>query len=725
VIEKTLEMNELDVDRRGDRVAERFAQPVLPPKDVRVVREGDVLHIVVRDRGRFVDAHGLSGADHYAIYWAEAVDESTTDGVDAGAARASHIGAVQRAWIEDKELTFDVTNARHQNGYFFIYGQNVLGDRSERYLFTGKQSNAVLDSTIPGDVAYLTISESGIDERGVVVSRIDWRFYRPYGSSYNGVQWVLKDYPNLGDVTRYIVQDNAGGPEGGLATGFFTAMPARRVGIGTITIAGANVTVAGGKLLTQAQAGDLIEILGVQATILSVTNNTTMTLTAAWTGQPMAGYAEWVVIGLVTVYANSISKAGTYKDYTTAPSAATHFDAQLSPPLQPTLTATPGGNVIRLYGTIASGVALEKAVLFRGTGAAVAFADCVPIDTRTSEQIRAAGPTLVFEDSNFTTYERENGQIFSYYLQLMNARGQLSPVSVRVESSCRLDSGKDGNDPQGKLGLKNLLYNGYIGGTAGNQVLANDASQDYWFDFVAGTHEPGRPFLAASGQAYGLGKFRGHTRWETGDGATGATLPAPKFQNGTEVHFSPPGLGKSWFLWQEIEAWDSNAGVMPALARFRKIKRAGVYVLSAYIAALGGTPPNGVVRFFIEQHNNGTQLGNSERRYRDSSDTLLWTSGDYEISAAALSTEWQRFLAVFRMRTDLSPTRQLHVNLAWKDGTAGGIKMCQAMLNEGEDVGIFTADMGDTDTAWPVNPADPPNGRGDGDGKRIGRYTEA
>jgi hypothetical protein len=724
--DRTATVEDRPIGARGtDRYAWAFLPPLLP-LDVKIEDTGNGIRVTIIGRGRDAADTPLSGTVRYDIHYVADCDPETTGGISAALGRSTVIDAIDEPGKANMPGEKLISDAKYQNGWFLVTGVNAQGERSEPSV-PRQMGIGIMDKRVPPNVDHFEVSENGEVHDGVAFSVLDIAYRAPNPlAGFNELQPLLQDYPKRGDLTAMPSKEYSGLP-GGSASFKMVLQAARRPGTGTVTATnGVAVVTFGGaeNALVQAQAGDELEILGVRGTILTVDSALQVTLTANWTGENVVALSSYLFLGKIRVYGRSVSAGGGYEtDLTKVPYVDVVLDAELSTPNAPTLAVEAAGGLIRASVTIGAATGIDHVILYRGTGSGVAFASCSPLYTWPPEEVKPTA-TLQWSDTKFTTYEMENGQTFTYYAVVVNVRGQRSSPSAAAQASCRLNSGKEGDAPVGRLGLKNLLYNGFIGGTAGNSVLANDASQDYWFDVTVGVREPGVPFNASVAQSYGFGAFRGHTRWESGDGATGAAGARPKFQNGTEVHFDAPGSGKGWFLWQEVEAWESAAVAMPALARYRKIKRAGVYVLSAYIAALGGTAPDGYMRFFIEQHNNGTQLGNANRRYRLADDSLAWTTADYEISAALLTTEWQRFYAVFQMRTDLTPVKQLHVNIAWFNGTVGNVKVTQAMLNEGEEVGVFTADMGDPNIGWPVNPGDPPSGRGDGEGKRDGRWLE-
>ena len=698
-------------------IVDRGGMPPLLPKSVIIDDTGNGVRVQITARGR----GPIDGTVRFDVHYVADCDDSTTNGLARIVGASTVVDNIPNPIKEDALGETLVSDGKYRDGWFFITAVNAAGDRSEPSQ-PRQVGAAVHDRSVPTDVQHFRGSESGEQHNGMTFSACAFSYQAPNPlAGFDSLQLVAIDYPTRGEVTALDPEEYRG--LGGGAASFKKLLQVcRRPGLGTVTATNGVATVTFGgseNALIQAQAGDYLEVLGVRAQIKSVDSATQVTLgvpggaAANWSGLSVAAFAFYTFLGNVRFYARSVSAGGGYdEDLTGLPYVDLVLDGNLSAPNAPTLAVEAAGGLIRASVTLPAGTEIAEAILYRGTGAAVAFASCTPIKTWPSDQINPTA-TLQYEDTDFSAYEKENAQVFTYYAVAVNVRGEKSLPSAAAQATCRLNTGKEGDTPFGKLGLKNLLYNGFIGGTSGIQVAAGGAagaSQDVYFDVSGGT--PGIAYNASSPQANGTGRWQGHTRWDASVGVT--------FNLGTEVLMPFPGAGNFATVWQEIGAWDNP------LTRFRKIKRAGVYVLSAYFRIASGTP-NGEIRFFLEQHNDAVvpKLGNAYRRYRDSADVLQWSNADYTFSASLLTAEWQRFWAVYRTDSTLANSRQIHVNLAWAEGTTGSIAITQAMLNEGEEVGVFTADMGDTWIAWPQGSGDPPNGVGDGDGTRVGRYIEA
>lgn len=727
MIGETLNREDQDISPDGiaDRIANRLAVPVQPPKEFRVERAGSGLRLVAIDRGKFIsDRGGESGADRYLFFWAESVDATTPAGEAAGFARATKIGDVLRAFIEDKELTFELTDGKFQTGYFYCVGSNPIGDISE-YVFSGLQTNEIVDDRIPGNVTDQQVSESGELHNGTVVSAVAFQYDAPADESFGGVLFVLEDYPNLGEVTEYYT-DTYTGPRRGRSTGKFTALPCRRVGIGKaqLTNGSPNVTsfFSNTKFTRQFKPGDLIEVQGYQGIVQTVTDDITMTLTANWTGPTSLSFTEWFAIGQVTIYFVPLSKAGTHAPYTQAKSVRTLFDAELSAPLSPSISAVDLGGGVRLYitGLSFAGTALDAITVYRGKGSGLAFTDPLILELFTWPANKLAlGPQLTYDDFDFNPYDKEQGTIFSYYGVCRNVRGMASAPSTRTEGSPRLISSQD-SDPTltGRVGLKQMLYNAMLAGTPTNTVAETDTSQDAAL-FTDASNLPGKPY-GGGGAADGTGRYQGYTRWHSTKSGGAASLAL--HQNGNEVKLPAPGAGQVVYLYQEIGAWDDGR------AAFMKIAKNGIAVFSIY-AKHNGTVPNGKFHISLEQYDNNTVRDYVPRRYRDTSNNLQLYAGaaaNYEIPGSVLTSTWQRFYGVFVFDDSLGTTKQIRVTMDHVDSNNGGdLIVCKPMLNPGEDIGFWTADMGDQYVSEPGTGADPPSGIGDGDGRRIGRIPEA
>jgi hypothetical protein len=709
----------------ADRVAQRLTVTVQPPKDFRVERHGDQLVLIVIDRGRVVSRMDVSGADHYDFYWAEDVDVSTQTGIDAGAARATKIGDVDRVWIEDREIAFTVSSDKFKSGYFYAFGANGLGDRSVRYLFSGKQTTEILDSTIPANVDNFSVSESGEVHNGTTVSAISFGYVAPASASFAGVQFFLENYPNPGQVTEYYV-DRYIGPAKGASSGKFTALPCRRKGLGTITISGTNVTgVSGTQFTAQVAVGDVIEAFGVTGVVQNVTNDFTITLTATWAGRfSPTNITEWTVIGKVTLYAVSLSKASTHGDYKKAPSTSTLFDAELSAPIAPTLSATSIGNGIRLSLTPAAGTELSHWTIYKAKGAAIPFTDvsihAVKVVKQDTLNVNSVYQT---DDLEFSVYDREQGQTFSYYATATNTRGQEGSPSARAEAVCRLNTDKD-TDPSipSSDGFKNLLFNGFIGGT-GNTVggTANVVSGDTGPDTTQDTFNnirsnDGLDTLQGPQTQAGIGagtsRLRAWSRWnELAIG--GATVHATHI-NTNEVKLPAPGVGKSIEINEWILAWNT------ATQKDKKIKKGGYYTLQVLVytdATVSGSFIMGVAQY------NGGASQWSYLRTRNTDDSINETLNPFSISGFFLgqpaSSNPAKLYAAFRLDPTFA-TDKIAVVLRHADSTAGNIFIKEAMLNENLVTGPWTGDMGNIDMCYPTG-SNNPGTRPDHDGTKTGK----
>lgn len=696
---------------------------ILPPKDMKVKSDGGMVRLVAIERGGFISTSGiLSGAVQYIFKWTAEADATTQAGRVAAFTRGEVVGIVARTYVDGQELpSGSLADSRFASGFFMCAGSNG-DDLSDDVIFSASQSGDILDSSIPGPVTELQISEDGEQANGTIVSVLSFTYIAPNPkNSFIGIQPVIADYPALGDLTEFGPL-GYGGPAGGAGGGLLRIVPARRIGDGTITITTATVAGTGTHFTLFAKAGEQIEVFGVLRRIFAVNNDGSMTLDSSWPATPaVTNVGQYAIIGRCRVYAVALSQLLAHSvDQTTWPFVDVDIDGVISPPNAPaTLTLSRFGNGIRGQFAQVAGTAIRGYIVYRSAGLTndITTATQVGLEIRHDPTTPNGGTVLQFEDSNFTSYDREYGNAFRYYVRTINVRDMLSSGYATATVSPRVDAGGDGGDPEGKLGLKNLLFNGAFGGTVGNVILANDTSQDAFFAVIAGVDVPGRPYDSASGQAYGIGRFRGYTHWESGDAGTGAA-GAVKFYNGSEARFDAPGAAKTWFLWQEVEAWDSNAAAPPT--PFIKVKKDSVCCWAVKVAKdPGSAQPNGTVTIVAELYSNGTFQGYAPKRYRDSAtDALLFATGSaarVDISGADLLSDWVLFFGVFRLDSSVGTVRQVRFAISWFDGTQGKVRVCEAMVNDGEERGIFTPDMGDVTVSIPV-PVDPPGPIGDGDG---------
>lgn len=708
---------------------------IYPPHDLLVQREGNGIRLAAIDRGRYISSGSISSATKYAFRWVREMDFSTRAKADAARKLSVLVDQVSRTYVEREAIYGTLlTDAKYSTGYFICVGMDDQGHESAEYVVSALQTNEILNGAIPGPVTDLQVSESGEVANGTVLSVLAFTYISPSvnGDSFTGIQPVIDDYPAIGDRTQYTPLLYSGPPYQGAGGGILRIPPARRSGDGSISIAGTAVTGVGTKFRLFAQANDQIEVFGVRRRIQSVDSDTAITLTAAWPSDPpVSGVTYYTVIGKCRVYALALSQTREHTyDETQWPYVDVDIDGELSAPNAPaSLTLVSFGNGIRGQFVQVAGVGIKEYVVKRSTGTtdnintATEIIPAIKHDATTQN----GGTVLQFEDTKFTTYERETGQVFRYYIQTVNVRDERSSGYATSTATCRLDNGSDGSDPTFRMGLFNLLFNAGFAGTAGNAVAGNETSQRNAFNrVVAGTHEPGRPYGTTAGhggQALGVGDYRGYTFWEGNDGGTGAGGAAPAFQSGNEVHISAPGNTKAWYVIQEVEAWDSNAAA-PATP-YIKIRKNAILCWQVKLARQsGGSQPDGTIGIYIDLYNNNTFITEAPRRDRNSTtDVLEWRPAAFshiDVSGADLTTDWALYYGIFKCDSSLGTIRQVRVNIGWFNGTQGTVRLCDPMLNDGEEPGVFTIDMGDPTKNQPI-PTNPPGGVGDSDGHRDGK----
>lgn len=699
----------------GTGVRDRFLESPPPRPPLRFVVEdtGSGVRVTVVNDGPL--GGRLNGAVRYDVYWAETVDTSTAAGKAAGFARAVCLAPPLPATNVDHTQSsglFD--DPKYASGYFYVCGVDQHGQRSEPSE-PARITTGPIDYTIPGDVGHLQVSESGVPANGTVFSELSITADPPDTNiqNFGGVQLYLKDFAALGDVQEgYFHKWNG---SGGINFAVLYPIP-RRKGTFNITVTNGspNVTAASG-LLAFAQTGDNLELLGRRAEVSTVTD-TQITLTANWSG-PTDTTSDWSIIAKVTVFAVSISKAGTRRaDTQNAPSVAVLMDGELSAPNAPSgVSATPLGNFVRVSWDQVAGRTIAAYNVYRsdGTGTDSGMSSVPPLPTSGTTVLLDRVPqnpnllggstyaTIQFDDSNFTAHEIDTNASFRYYVTTTNIRGDESAASSDT-ATCRPAGAYeiDPTIPTRNAG-KNFLWNGNFRGTEDNQVLANDTSQDV-FIFTDASNLPGRPYGAASGQADGSGKYRGYTRWESSDGGGGAAGTVV-FKRDDSVLIPAPGATKVWYVYQEIGAWGESAG-----AEFRKIQNGEVLTLSVHVTHNGTAPVGGIFYFYLDQYDDNTFLDRSLRRYRDSLGVLTTDQSGLVIDPAIITLAPIRLQAAFQIDSALSSTEQIRVNFAWEGGTAGDIVIQRAMFHPGEHAAQWTDDMGDTTITVPGTGAAPP-----------------
>ena len=699
--------NELDSD-----TVRRMLLAALLPDDFKAVKEGNGTRLIVTDADRLLQK---SGSSRYIFRHANDVDSSTTAGLDAAKKRAEVIGDVIAPGGYQEPVTYFVTDPRYTSGYFFLTALDHVGNETEAYLFTSQLDNAVLDTTIPGDVTHPQISESGEVINGTNYSVLFCKAQAPVPlGSMDRVQLFMQDYPLLGamsegHVHRYL------GTAGGSIQFLVRYSPAVRRGTEVIGLTNGlpTVTTVNAAFLAIATPDDVLEAFGFQGTIQSVSaDGNTITLSANWTGptKALTSINDYFVIGNIRIHFVTVSKGGTHRpDVENAPYVDVVMDGLMSAPNAPTITGTVVGNTINIECEQLIGAQASVYHLWRGTGVAVAFASCALIDSKVPNLnvSTAANAPLQFPDSDFTPLQKDEGQYFTYYVTAANARGQESVASNALSLPCRAANGTD-VDPgvSGRVTHKNLLYNAFLVGS-GLSVTATDTAQDS-SNGTNATNLPGRPYSTV-GELVGTGRFIGHTRWHSF--VDGGAVDEAFFNFQNEVWFPTPGAGDATvFLYQEIDAWDLGLGGAAGC----KVTKNGVYTISFW-ARHDGVAPDGFMQFFLEAYDDGAFVDYFPRQYRDSSSDLQYYTGGSApmfIPGSTMTSDWTRYYAVFRLDGTVGTVKQIRATWAFHDSAAGEIRLTRPMVHEGEAPSGWTGDMGDPSTSAPV-PQDPPGDVGD------------
>lgn len=682
-----------------EALVRRSALGAQPPKDFAVIREGSGVRLLIQERDKLADR---SATITYVFGCAQDVDTSTKTGLDAGEIRAAGRGCGQVSAPPklDDEATDFIIDSRYQSGTFYCWGVDATGGRSD-YLWSQLSSGDILDTTVPADFTHFDASESGEEVTpGVIdsVLTVTGRAPIPLGS-LDGPQIYLGNYTSLGsieesDFRRYT------GPPGGSITFKVPLQLVRRKGTGIISVTNGspNITVTGGALLSQAQGGDQLELFGLRFFLNTPSNNTTVVLTANWTG-PSGSFTDWKIVPLVTVYFVAVSKGGTRRpDVTNAPSRLVLFDGDLSAPVAPTiLAATAMGNTIRIDVEQPIGTGLAFLHLWRGTGVAVAFASCVEIDSMkldNSLPFTSSG-VLQFEDSKFSVYERGVGQVFTYYCTVTNYRRDSSLPSAAASTSARLNSSQDG-DPTlpSRDGFKNLFFDGFIGGTGvttsgvANVVDDSDATQDA-FNF--------NPAIAPSTFAASSGtRLQAWTRWKWHQDNQITVFPV--HVNNNEIKLAPPGAGKQVGIKQSVHAWD-NATTID-----HKLQKGQYVTVQVKIYPQAGVTPDGTFSIVVNQF-NGVTATVALLRSRLPDDSLLEVAAVYNIAASTLVSGTAanpiKIFATFHLNAGAA-TDRVEVRFIWDSGTVSNLFLKEAMENDGTELAPWTADMGNIDIYYPV-----------------------
>jgi hypothetical protein len=682
------ERREIPID---DHLRLRWLDPLLP-KDFKIISTGNGVRVTVIGRSNTVPGATLSGSERYDIHWAAECDSSTRDGIAAGFGRSSVVGSVDEPGVEGMPAETMITDEKYLTGWYFLTGVNGAGMRSEPSQ-PRQITNGILDSRVPPPVDHFKVTESGEPHEGTVYSALAVSYRAP--SPLNGfarLQLLLENYPNRGELTEWISKRYLG-LGGGFASFKALVQTARRPGVGTVTTDGTAVVTFGGgeNLPLRCFPGDALEILGVRGIVDTVDSPTQLTLTAPWGGAEVTDFAEYVLIGRVRVYGRSVSAGGGYEtDLSRVPWVDVLLDGELSPPNPPILTGQRGGNVIRLSATLPAGTGISHAVLYRGTGTAKLFEECLPIKTWPGDQI-SANATLQYEDHDFTTFERENLQVFTYFAVAVNVRGQQSDPSVPVEVACQLDSPADGSPTYpGRDQPKNLLWNGMMHSSSYRVVDDTDTDQDT--------------------QMGGVAPPAGFFRWD--DESTGGNIA--HFQNDTEIILPWNAIGQYSGCVQRMDSWNSPNGHVPP----------GSIITVQFRARTSGGAPNGLLRVDMRQYNSsGTLVGFATVRKRLPDDTIDESATVLSIDPADLESDQRLYVGIFRPRTDLN-CHHLRLRIRYEDATGpANVLITRAMASVGEGLPLFTGEIVDPDIIFgpPGGGAPmPPGGFPDGDGSGKG-----
>lgn len=688
----------------NDVIEQRLRKGLLEPQgpaDFRAEIEGSAIRLVIVD----IDHLAMrSSTVSYIVGHVRDPDVSTEAARKSSAGRAEicapPIVAPRR---KGDVATFYLSDSRYQTGAFFCWAVDRDGTRSQRFLWTPKITREIIDTAIPADVSRPQVTESGREASpGVIVSQISVSAVAPSPlGSFDRLQMALKDYHEVGSLVYGESKVHDGQP-GGTIQFQFDLSPFRR-GVGLITVTNGDdaVHVTGGLLNKQARPGDVIEVLGTRATVLSVSGNEDLLLSAGWTGQSVVDHDAFQILPLVRFLFLSQNGAGMNRtDVLNAPFQDVLLDALMSPPNAPTLTGSTIGNEVLLQWQQVLGTKIARYRLFRCDGVDTPFTDASRREIDTVEQdpsILNTGTLLQSRDTSFEPIERDRGDVFTYYVVAENDRRQQSAPSNGVALPCSANAPSD-VDPVviGRITLHNKLYNAFFSGTSGGNVLDTDTAQDSCNGTDA-SNVAGKPY-GGTGASDGLGRFLGFTRWHGRISAGGGGLP--EFLNGDEIRLPQPGAVGEWCdVIQELGAWDNPT------PKEVKVGKYSLFVLSVWAMRVGVNVPSGSLEIYLLQMDNDTERGYLPRQYRDTDNTLQYYTGSAAkivIPGSSLVTTPARFFAVFKTDPDLGVTKQLRVVFRHVNSLLGHIHIKQPKLEDGEVLTGWTGDMGDPSISYPI-----------------------
>lgn len=685
----------------NDSIIRTLTLTPLVPKQFFAENITDGVQVRAVGRDRLLER---DGAVKYRVRWVEDGDMTTETGRKAARVRSVIVCTLDAPGHDGVEVTDTIRNATYGNGYLLCEAVGISQNVSDDFLFSQRLDSDVLDSTIPGDVTHFQASESGEEHQSSMVSvlSVECQAPSPIGS-FDRVQLYYKDYPQIGGMNEGESHRYSGGSGGSIQ---FQAMNAssRRKGEGTVSLANGNSTVTGtgGSFLSQAQPGDVIEVLGRQATVSFVTSNDSLTLTAVWAGPSVTSLADFTFIGLITVFAVAVSKAGTRRtDIENAPSVKVLFDAEDSAPNTPTMTGAALGNMNRLDVTPLVGTRVDHYNFYRGLGPAQPFSACTFLHAAPHDPTNVAG-SIQFDDTDFTIYQREHAQVFSYYATAVNIARQEGLPSTIVELTCRLAAPSDGGvQIPGQTYSKNLLWNGMCYLNANVIIDPTDVNQD---TSMGGGVPPG-----------------GFSRWNHEEG--GGAISIASFQNTTELILPHNGSGGAYTSAKQwVGAWNN-------LVNANRRIPIGCYVTFQCLARTSGGTPDGILGVDISQQDSAfTHQGWAKYRQRLNTDVMDESATGLNINPGDLVVPWQKYWATFHLDPALT-TAFISLRIRYQDGTTpANIVLSQIMLSIGDALPQWTGELVDPLISYqpPGGGAPlPPGGFPDQDGGRGPRLNQA
>jgi hypothetical protein len=686
------------------RQARRGTLAPMLPKEFKALRTGNGVRLLIIDRDRYGDK---SGSVQYVFAWTANVDTSTSSGRDAGAANAEGCGQAPSPGKVDQSASCFLGDTKYQSGTFFCWGVDRDGKKSELYLWSQLNTTEILDSTVPADPTHVQISGSGEYVGHDIVEMVSFSCVTPLPpGSFAGVQPFYGDYISIGSIQEGDLRRYSSGIPGGSMQFQVPLSVAKKVGTGSITLTTGSSNVSGTNFFADnVRVGDRLGFAGSIATVQAVISDVLLQLTANWTG-PGYTTTDYAIYRKVRVYLVAVSKGGTHRsDITGAPFVDIVFDGSLAIPNAPAAPlATTMGNLIRIEFQQVLGTKIKGYKIYRGTGAGVAFASCSVLDSipQPKETLLGASSLIQYNDDSFTWFQREQGQVFTYYVTTLSESERNNEsaaahvlTSGAADPSCRLDAPADGG-PQiiGSAYNKNLVWNGMLWFNANATVDVTNVNQDT--------------------QMGGAVPPAGFNRWDHEESAL--ATPAG-FVNSTEIILPFNGVGKYAAARQDFGGWNAAAGS-------QRIPIGSYLALQVKARTSAGTA-NGTLRADVAQYNGGAFQGNARWMQRNTDDSISWIDPavtPWVISASNLLFAHQLYWVIWQLQNGLT-TDKVRLRVWYQDSVGpDNVLITQVKLEIGNKITAWTGELVDSKITYPPptgGAPTPPSRYQDRDGSAI------